>query len=120
MDVDCMINYNNRQFIIVKNDETGEVDENTRFVYFQEDNTVWAIYAGGSIVRGSLIAKVAEDGSLDLIYHHINMNNEFRTGKSFSKPEILEDGRIRLVEQWQGITGNQQSGISILEEIKKE
>ena len=54
-----------------------------------------------------------------LITNCLNTQNQFRTGKSYSKPEILEDGRIRLVEQWQGITGNQQSGVSILEEIKK-
>jgi hypothetical protein len=40
------------------------------------------------------------------------------TGKCFSKPEIIDDGRIRLHEKWQWTSGDFSQGESIVEEIK--
>jgi hypothetical protein len=39
------------------------------------------------------------------------------TGKCFSKPEILINGKIRLHETWQWTSGDFLSGTSIIEEI---
>lgn len=39
------------------------------------------------------------------------------TGICRSTPEILEDGRIRLHEEWIWTSGDQSSGKSIIEEI---
>jgi hypothetical protein len=50
-------------------------------------------------------------------YHQINFNNEIMTGKCFSKPEILSNGKIRLYETWQWTSGDFSSGTSIIEEI---
>jgi hypothetical protein len=39
------------------------------------------------------------------------------TGKCFSKPEILTNGKIRLHETWQWTSGDLSTGTSIIEEI---
>jgi hypothetical protein len=111
------INYDNRIFKSISNSETGEVSRDTTFHYHQKDNLVWAEYAGGEIVFGSLIAKVLPDDSLEMRYQHLNEKGELMTGKCFAKPEILPDARIRLYEKWHWTSGDFSAGESIVEEI---
>jgi hypothetical protein len=111
------INYDNRTFRSIANSETGEVGCGTVFHYHQQTNVVWAEYSGGEIIRGMLIAKVKEDGSLDMSYQHINRKGELMTGVCTSIPEPLPDGRIRLHERWQWTCGDHSTGESLIEEI---
>ena len=111
------ISYDGRTFRTVSNSETGEVGDGTLFHYHQKENLVWAEYSGGQIRLGTLIAKVLDDGSLDMRYQHINANGELMTGICRSTPELLPDGRIRLHEKWQWTSGDLSSGESVIEEI---
>ena len=86
------INYDNRVFKSVSNSETGEVSQDTTFYYHQKDDLVRAEYSGGAIVFGTLIAKVLENGVLEMRYQHLNNTGELMTGKCVSSPEILPDG----------------------------
>ncbi len=112
------INYDNKKFASVENSESGEVSSETVFHYHQKDNLVWAEYAGGGIVFGNLIAKVDENGNLEMRYQHLNKQGELMTGICHSTPEILADGRIRLYEKWQWTSGDLSEGESIIEERK--
>lgn len=112
-----MINYNNRVFKSVRNTSNGEVSAETIFHYYQENDIVWATYKGGAILFGNLIAKIDAQGCLHMRYQHINDDNDFRTGECVSKPEELEDGRLRMHETWQWTSGDYSKGTSILEEI---
>jgi len=113
------INYDDKTFASVQNSETGEVSAETVFRYHQKDDLVWAEYAGGEIVFGSLIAKIADNDSLEMRYQHLNKQGELMTGKCFSTPETLSDGRIRLHEKWCWTSGDFTKGESIVEEIKR-
>ena len=95
------INYNNKKFRSIENTSNGEVSGKTLFHYWQEGNIVWANYKGGSIRFGNLVAKIDRNGELDMRYQHLSEDGTFKTGLCHSKPEILEDGRIRLHESWQ-------------------
>jgi hypothetical protein len=112
-------NYNNRYFAGVSNSETGEVSSETIFHYRQQDNIVWATYEGGSIRFGTLVATMNADGCLDMRYQHVSQDNELCTGKCFSTPEILPDGRYRLHESWQWTSGDLSAGNSIVEELNR-
>ncbi len=112
-----MVNYHNKRFRIVNNDDNGETSVDTIFLYQQEGNILTAEYAGGSIVKGHLIGLVDENGHIDMRYHQINDRGEIRTGICFSKPELLENGKIRLHETWQWTSGDFSKGQSIIEEI---
>ena len=111
------INYDNRTFKSVQNSETGETSGETRFYYHQKGNVVWAEYSGGEIIFGNLIAKVFDDDSLEMNYQHLNKQGELMAGKCVSRPEILENGKIRLYEQWQWTSKDFSNGESIIEEI---
>ncbi len=79
---------------------------------------VWANYQGGEIIKGHLIGTADSNGKLDFAYHHMNTYGTIMTGKCHSVPQILEDGRIRLQEEWQWTSGDGSKGSSIVEEVK--
>jgi hypothetical protein len=111
------INYDGRRFRSVMNSPSGEVDAETTFEYHQIGHLVWATYRGGSILFGTLIAKVDPTGGLDMRYQHMNSRGELMTGRCRSTPELLTDGRIRLHESWEWTSGDHSSGQSVVEEI---
>ena len=111
-----MINYNNRIFKPVTNSENGETSSETTFHYKQNGNILTAEYSGGKIVYGHLVGLVDESGHIDMRYHQINTAGELMTGICHSKPEILENGKIRLHETWQWTSGDRSKGESIIEE----
>ena len=111
------ISYDGRIFKPISNSSTGEVGDETLFHYHQNGDNVWAEYSGGQIRFGTLIAKVLDDGSLDMRYQHVNTNGELMTGICVSTPEPLPDGRLRLHEKWQWTSGDLSSGESVIEEI---
>jgi hypothetical protein len=110
-------NYHNRHFRSIANTPNGEVSGDTVFHYQQEGDIVSATYRGGSIVYGTLIAKMDDDGCLDMRYQHINQKGDFMTGKCRSTPTRLPDDRIRLDEEWQWTSGDLSSGTSAIEEV---
>src|SRR5690349_10641365 len=111
-----MINYDNRTFRSVQNTLNGEVTEETTFIYQQEGRLVSAVYNGGTVLFGQLIATVDDNGELDMRYHHLNIYGELKTGICHSIPEILPSGKIRLHERWRW-TSEEGEGESVLEEI---
>ncbi len=111
------INYHGRKFSGVSNTPNGQVSGDTIFSYFQYANKLIATYQGGSILDGHLVGHVAEDNSLAFVYHHVDVDGVLKSGHCHSKPEILEDGRIRLHETWVWSFGGDGEGSSIIEEI---
>jgi hypothetical protein len=112
-----MHNYNARVFRSVANSDGGDVTGETTFHYHQRDDLVWATYAGGSVAFGTLLAKVDALGALDMRYHHVAVDGNFKSGRCHSRPERLPDGRLRLHEQWQWTDGADGQGASIIEEV---
>jgi hypothetical protein len=112
-----MFEYGGRVFRSVANSEGGDVGGETTFYYHQHDGIVWATYAGGSVRFGTLVAKVDALGNLDMRYQHVVTDGLFKSGRCYSRPERLLDGRIRLHERWQWTDGADGQGESIVEEV---
>lgn len=112
------MNYNGKKFRPIQNTENGETSEETVFHYMQDGNILTSSYSGGKIKQGHLIGIVDDDGNIDMRYHQVNVDHELMTGRCLSKPEVLDDGRIRLHESWQWTSGDQSTGTSIIEEIQ--
>lgn len=113
------INYDGKIFIPQRNTENGEVDEETIFHYFQENDLFWAEYCGGDVLKGHMIGTVAENGELDFHYQHLNKDGQIRIGKCHSIPYILENGKIALQEKWQWLNGDLSSGESVVVETEE-
>ncbi len=112
-----MINYHNKKFRPIQNNAFGEVNSQTVFTYYQQNEIITGIYSGGEILRGQLIALKNEQGALDMRYHHINSRGEIKTGICFSKPELLPSGKLRMHEKWQWTSNDYSEGSSLLEEL---
>ncbi len=111
-----MINYNGKTFRSISASNNAEVSNKTIFKYKQIDTIVTSDYYGGNIKHGHLIGVVAEDGTIEMRYHQVNLNGELMTGTCISKPEILPNGKIRLHEKWKWTSGDYSEGESIIEE----
>ena len=109
--------FEGRRFRGVENSATGEVGEATEFRYRQDGRLVWATYEGGEVTFGTVVARMEDDGSLDMRYQHLNAAGELMTGECRSRPEILDDGRYRVHETWRWTSGDHSSGTSVIEEI---
>ena len=115
------MNYNleGKTFTSISNTDNGDVDGATIFEYHQDGNLVWADYKGGSVVKGHLIAKVLEDGQLEMSYHHVNAAGVLMLGTCSSVPEQLPDGRLKFHETWQWLSGDRSSGKSEIIEVDR-
>ncbi|MCB0736948.1 MAG: n-acetylglutamate synthase [Bacteroidetes bacterium] len=111
------MNYHNKRFRVLKNSENGETSAELIFHYQQTGNIVSSAYKGGAIVEGHLLGLVNENGVINMAYHQINQHGEIKTGTCISTPIIGENGKIRLIENWQWTSGDKTKGQSILEEI---
>ena len=63
-----------------------------------------------------MVGYVHQNGELDFYYEHINIRNEIRVGKCHSIPQINDNGKIELHEEWQWINGDCSTGSSIVVE----
>jgi hypothetical protein len=113
---DGAVSYDGLAFRSLENPD-GEVDGETRFLYRQRGNRVWATYRGGAIAFGTLVAAAAGDGRLDMRYQHVNRAGDWREGQCQSTPERLPDGRLRLRESWQWTAGAVGRGESTVEQV---
>lgn len=111
------MNYNGKIFRPVSTSENSETTVETHFHYKQVGNILTSEYWGGKIRKGHLIGLVDANGKIEMCYHQVNDKDELMTGTCTSTPEILNNGKIRLHEEWQWTSGNKTKGKSIIEEI---
>ncbi len=113
----CETGLNSRHLAAVVKDPGGDADSRTIFRYHQSGSRVWALYDGGRVRFGALTGITTPAGHLDIRYHHVDPEGNFRTGWCRAIPHRLADGRMRLEEEWQWTNGNCQPGRSVLEEL---
>ena len=111
------MNYHNKKFRPRTTSASSNVSNETIFHYQQQGSIVSCQYSGGQVLQGHLIAKVDDDGVLDMRYHHVNSHGQLMTGTCISTPEVQPDGKMVLHEEWQWTSGDLSQGSSILEEI---
>jgi len=111
------MDYNGKKFSVISNSENGEISKEIIFEYKQKGNILTCKYSGEEIKQGHLIGIVDENGTIDMRYQQVNLNNELMTGICKSIPTVLSNGKIRLHENWQWTSGDRSEGESIIEEI---
>lgn len=111
------MNYNNKKFRPINSSENSEVSEDTVFVYQQEGSILTSEYCGGRILKGHLLGIVNSQGNIEMSYHQVNTDGQIMTGTCTSTPELLENGKIRLHEEWAWTSGDFSKGSSTLEEV---
>jgi hypothetical protein len=85
------------------------------FEYHEHDGIVWARYEGGAVRLGFLVG--TRDGNqVAFRYSQLNDRGETASGQCVSLMSVLDDGRLRLDEDWRWET-KPGSGRSAIEEI---
>jgi len=108
-----VINYDGRRFRALTDDGgEGPVAE-----WHQESDVVWGVFSGGHVRKGTLTGLCRRDGSLEFTYCMVLEGGRVICGRSFSVPDRLEDGRIRLTERFERYGPDAATGVSYLEEI---
>lgn len=110
------ISLDGRTLVGVANDDEGEVGGDTRFHFEQDGERIHAHYSGGEIVDGHLVGTF--DGTRwDIRYVQINEAGETATGHSIGVVTLLDDGRVRVEDDWEW-ESKQGTGESVLEEVE--
>ena len=107
------IDYHDRRFQPVDHDPPHGAT--TVGHYHQEGNLLWAEFSGGSVLVGRLVGQVRPDDTIDASYCFVTASGQTIAGACVSTPTVLDDGRVRLTEDWRRLDGS--SGISIIEEV---
>jgi hypothetical protein len=89
----------------------------TTAYYHQDGDLIWGEFSGGRVRHGVLAGRCAPDGMLEFSYVIVSDSSEIISGRCRSTPRLLDDGRIRLDEQWERFTPHQSCGQSYLEEL---
>jgi len=109
------VSLDGRTLVGVANDEAGEVGAETRFQFEQDGERIHARYAGGDVVDGHLVGTF--DGRRwDVRYAQLNAAGETATGHSVGTVELLDDGRVRVEDEWEW-ESRDGSGETALEEV---
>jgi hypothetical protein len=109
------ISLDGRTLVGLANSTDGEVSSDTRFEFEQEGERIYAQYSGGDVVDGHLVGTF-DGGEWDIRYSQINSSRETASGHSVGTVELLEDGRIRVEDEWEW-ESQEGSGESVLEEV---
>lgn len=112
-----LINLDKKIFKALSNSDNGEVNDDTTFYYSQKDNIISTEYNGGDIIRSNLIGKQLEDGRFDFVYHYINIDEKLKIGKYLSSAILLDDGKIKPLEEWQWLCDDLSTSTSELIEV---
>jgi hypothetical protein len=108
------LNYDGRRFT----PSDGVPSEGNRVaVYRQQGDLLWGEFSGGRARRGALAGNCLPDGTLDFAYCMVLDDGEVISGRCHSTPTVLEDGRIRLHEEWERYGPGGGRGVSSIEEI---
>jgi hypothetical protein len=83
--------------------------------YHQQADLVWADFAGGAVRTGRLVGVRDRAGVIEAAYCQVMLDGEVVAGRCLSTPTVLEDGRVRLTEQWHRADGS--SGVSYIQEL---
>ncbi len=85
--------------------------------YRQDGDLVWGDFEGGPVRRGTLAGRCAADGTLVFAYCMVLDDGAVVSGRCRSTPQLLDDGRILLSEEWERYAPDAETGFSDLEEL---
>lgn len=105
-------NFNNKTFSLIENSIEGEASKATKFKYKQKGNLVTAVYNGGNVRFGSIIA-ILEGSQLHMRYQCITENDELKSGKAVADLILTDNRKIRMHLTWEWIDREQIRGTSI-------
>ena len=110
-----MVSLDGRTLVGVENASSGDVGTETRFRFKQTVNRIHAQYSGGAVVSGHLLGTLHGD-QWEIRYVQLNEGGETACGHSIGEVSVLDDGRVRVEDEWEW-ESKPGHGESVLEEV---
>lgn len=111
-----MINLDKIKMVVIETSENGIVNKDTVFQFFQNQDSVYAQYAGGKIKNGFLVGQISES-ILKFSYCQLQSDGTLDNGISTAELTFIDSGKIRLVEHFEWKSRPNEFGTNIFEEI---
>ncbi|MFJ8039532.1 hypothetical protein ACIRBX_03330 [Kitasatospora sp. NPDC096147] len=108
------IDYDGRQF------RKLEAEDGVVARYHQEDDLVWADFAGGPVRRGNVAGVCSPEGVLELAYTMVLDDGEVIAGRTVNTPYTGPGGDLLIREEWERYGPHARSGTSFLTEVTTE
>lgn len=108
------VNLDGREFRTVRAGEQEPGPNGATGHYHQAGDLVWAEFSGAHLRTGRLVGTYRADGVIEAAYCQVMMDGTVMAGRCLSTPIVLDDGRVRVEEQWNRIDGS--TGISHIQE----
>lgn len=105
-----------KQMRVVSTAENGVVNKETLFTFSQNNDLVSAQYSGGQVRLGYLVG-VLSSNKLHFRYAQVDNAGNLDGGSSVCDLEIMNDGKIRLLEHFSWET-REGVGTNIFEEVR--
>jgi hypothetical protein len=99
---------NGRTFRAIANSSHGTLNTETRMTFADEGGDVTAVYGGGTIRRGYVVARRVGPNDLEMLYHCITTMGELKAGRALAT--LSTGGKMHL--DWQWLTGDGAAGTS--------
>lgn len=87
----------------------------TEFVYAEADGVIWGEYSGDTVTQGRFVG-TRDDDRISISYVHALKAGGRAGGQSESRIESGDDGRLRLVEEFQ-FAGDDVLHVSVCDEV---
>ena len=107
-----------RRMRVTSTDSGGVVCGETILEFEQTSDVVSARYRGGTIIDGYLVGNLDPTGtSLRFCYVQVDLRGNVDAGSSTGTIDEMQDGRLRLIEEFQWFT-RPGRGTNVFEEIR--
>ena|SRR5688572_3228728 len=99
-------------FRAISNSKHGSINTETEMRFTSDAGIVIGNYSGGTVVAGQVLGKRLGDSEMEMLYHSASTNGEMQAGKAHGRFALDQEDRMRMVLDWQWLTGDQSSGQS--------
>ncbi|MFZ6010249.1 MAG: hypothetical protein ACOYXT_07845 [Bacteroidota bacterium] len=111
-----IISLDNIKMTVIQTDPNGIVNDETIFIFSQQQDVVHGAYAGGKINKGFLVGK-SDGQTLNFSYSQLQTNGELDCGLSTCELTRNETGKIILTERFEWKSRPGEFGVNIFMEI---
>ena len=101
-----------RTFRALSNSAHGQSGSATEMQFTGDDAYVTAIYAGGGVRLGQVLARRTSDDALDMHYHAGSTKGDIRAGHGLATFAADQQGKLRMFIEWQWLSGDHGAGHS--------
>lgn len=102
---------------VIKTADNGVVNQDTIFIFSQDDDVVTAKYQGGRILQGYLVGKLTAENKLDFSYCQMQLDGKLDNGLSTCQVGKSDNGKLQLVENFEWKSRPGEFGTNIFQEL---